>query len=202
MSQLHRRALLRAALMMIATPSLAATVAQDLITVRARAGATTGVLTFRGTTFACAVGRAGVVVEKREGDGGTPSGRFPLRELRYRPDRMTAPATRLPRFAARANDGWCDDPADPAYNRLVSMPHQTDAETMWREDGLYDLVTVIGYNDDPVRPGAGSAIFMHVAENIAGGLGPTSGCVSLRAADLLAVLAACGPATEIDIRAV
>ena len=123
MTLITRREVLRAtALAAIVTPGLSVAGVPDLITVRARAGATTGVLTFRGKVFACAVGRAGVVVDKREGDRGTPSGRFPLRELRYRPDRMTAPATRLPRFAARANDGWCDDPADPAYNRLVAMP--------------------------------------------------------------------------------
>ena len=82
-------------------------------------------------------------------------------------------------------DGWCDDPGDAAYNRPVALPYKARAERLWREDGLYDLVVLLGYNDDPVVPGKGSAIFLHIARD---DYGPTEGCVALSRADLLEVL--------------
>ena len=75
------------------------------------------------------------------------------------------PSRRLPLRAIRKDDGWCDAPDDPNYNRLVKLPYPASAETMWREDHLYDLVAVLGYNDDPVVPGKGSAIFLHLARD-------------------------------------
>lgn len=174
---------------------------KSVIRVRAAEGATVGTLRFRGREYACALGRSGIVYDKHEGDGGTPAGRFPLREVRYRADRGPQPKTRLPVIATRQTDGWCDEPADPAYNRLVTMPYKADAEAMWREDNAYDVLAVIGTNDAPAVPGAGSAIFLHVARLAPDGLFlPTAGCIALYQNDLLAVLAACRPGTMIDVR--
>jgi L,D-peptidoglycan transpeptidase YkuD (ErfK/YbiS/YcfS/YnhG family) len=136
----------------------------------------------------CAVGRGGIVREKREGDGGTPVGAWPMRELLYRPDRLERPATRLPARPIARDDGWCDAPGDPAYNRPVRLPFPASAETLWRRDRVYDLVVPLGYNDAPVVPGAGSAIFLHLARR---GYEPTAGCVALSRADLLRVLEGC-----------
>jgi L,D-peptidoglycan transpeptidase YkuD (ErfK/YbiS/YcfS/YnhG family) len=185
----------------LAGPGAALALAPDVIFVRTHADETHGVLSFAGRSFPCMVGKSGVVSPKHESDGGTPAGRFALREVRYRPDRVARPATGLPCFPTLQSDGWCDDPSDPAYNKLVHMPYQTDAETMWLESHLYDVVGVIGYNDDPVRVGAGSAVFLHVMRPASDGHQYTSGCVSLALPDLLAVFAACTPATQIDIRA-
>ncbi len=149
--------------------------------------------------FDCALGRSGIVPVKHEGDGGTPQGTFQLREVFWRPDRGPAPATALPVSALTPLDGWCDDPADAAYNRRVSLPFQARHEALWRDDGLYDLLAVIGVNDDPPVPGAGSAIFLHVARAGPNGLEPTEGCVALSMDDLRAVLAVCGPGARIDI---
>jgi len=173
---------------------------RNIIQVRAPAGSTTGKLLFQGREYACALGRSGILHPKHEGDGGTPTGIFPLREVRYRPDRVAAPKSGLPIYKAAPTDGWCDDPQDPAYNRLVRLPYRADAETMWRDDPLYDVLAVIGYNDAPPVPGAGSAIFLHVARQNGNALLPTSGCVSMRIEHVLAVLAACSPGTMIDIR--
>ncbi len=139
--------------------------------------------------FPCALGRSGIVRDKHEGDGATPAGRWPLREVLYRRDRLTPPATRLPVSAIARDDGWCDDPAHADYNRRVRLPHPARCETLWRDDALYDLICVIGYNDAPPAAGRGSAIFMHVA---APGYAPTAGCVALAPADLRAVLAEAG----------
>ncbi len=136
--------------------------------------------------FRAALGRAGISEEKREGDHATPVGAFLLRELLYRPDRLSAPATRLSVRALSAEDGWCDAPADPAYNRRVRLPYGASAERLWRGDHIYDLIVPLGYNDDPVVPGRGSAIFLHLARPDYSG---TEGCVALALPDLLQVLA-------------
>jgi L,D-peptidoglycan transpeptidase YkuD (ErfK/YbiS/YcfS/YnhG family) len=140
--------------------------------------------------FRCAIGEAGIRQDKREGDGATPAGVFTLRRILWRPDRLTRPASGLPAERIDPADGWCDDPADPLYNRPVRLPHAASHERLWRNDGLYDVIVVLGHNDDPVVPGLGSAIFLHVA---GADFRPTAGCVALLLSDLLAMLAAAGP---------
>lgn len=155
-----------------------------------------GWLTYDGRRFRCALGKGGVTGGKREGDGATPVGRFALRELFYRPDKLAAPDCLMSKSAIRPEDGWCDDPADPDYNRLVRLPHPASCEKMWREDDCYDLVIPLGYNDDPPVPGLGSAIFLHVARPL---YLPTEGCVALARDDLLALLPALPAGIEIEI---
>jgi L,D-peptidoglycan transpeptidase YkuD (ErfK/YbiS/YcfS/YnhG family) len=156
-----------------------------------------GTLRFGAHGFACALGRSGIRAEKREGDGVTPAGMYPLRRVLYRADRLPAFPTTLALSAISPSDGWCDAPADARYNQPVKLPYPASTESMWRDDGLYDIVVVLGHNDDPVVPGAGSAIFMHVS---APDRAPTEGCVALAREDLLAVLAAAEPGTLIEIK--
>ena len=155
-----------------------------------------GTVTYPGGTFRCALGRTGIRADKREGDGATPVGCFTLRRVLYRPDRMTPPETKLPVSPIDPIDGWCDDPADPAYNQPVHLPHPASHEEMWRADGLYDVVVVIGHNDDPIIPGMGSAVFMHVAKP---DYEPTAGCVALALPDLLALLKDCAPGDRLCV---
>lgn len=151
-----------------------------------------GMLTLGEREVRCALGPAGVIAaaDKREGDGATPLGVWPIRRVLYRPDRGAAPATALPMAPIAPDDGWCDAPDDPAYNRPVALPYPASAERMWREDELYDIVVILGHNDDPPVPGMGSAIFLHCAKP---GYPPTQGCVALARADLEALLALAGP---------
>ncbi len=153
-----------------------------------------------GLRLRCALGKGGVIAaaQKREGDGASPAGIWPVRRVYYRPDKGPAPETALPVIALRPQDGWCDDPAEAAYNRLVPLPCPFSHERMWRADAVYDLVAELGYNDDPVVPGKGSAIFLHVARE---GYLPTEGCVALSEADLREVLKRLGGRSVIDIRA-
>ncbi|WP_291180666.1 L,D-transpeptidase family protein [Hyphomicrobium sp.] len=157
---------------------------------------TAGRLTLGSLVLRCALGRGGIRAEKREGDGATPRGQFRLESAFYRRDRMARPRTALALTAIRPDDGWCDAANDRNYNRRVQHPYAASAERLCRGDGLYDMVVVIGYNRRPRRRGAGSAIFMHVAER---GLKPTEGCVALARRDLLKVLAHIGPRTRIAI---
>jgi L,D-peptidoglycan transpeptidase YkuD (ErfK/YbiS/YcfS/YnhG family) len=148
--------------------------------------------------FRCALGASGVTRSKREGDKATPAGRFPLRRVLYRHDRLGAPETALPLSALQPQDGWCDAPDDPRYNQPVALPYGASHERLWREDHVYDVVVVLGYNDAPAVPGKGSAIFMHVARP---GYAPTEGCIALSLQDLEAVLARCRPGDCIQIHA-
>lgn len=157
-----------------------------------------GILAAGNRRFRCALGRGGITLDKREGDGATPAGDFPLRQVLYRADRVSRPKTGLPVTAIAPDDGWCDAPGDRNYNRAVKHPYPASAERLWRDDGLYDLVVVVGYNDDPVQPRKGSAIFIHVA---AADFTPTEGCVALAMPDLLALLQACGSSTRLLISA-
>ena len=169
----------------------------DLITVRQQGPEPhRGILSADGTALPCALGRSGITRSKREGDGATPAGTWPLREVLYRPDRVERPDTALAVHAISPADGWCDAPGDPQYNRPVQLPYGASAEALWRDDALYDLVVVLGYNDDPPRPGLGSAIFFHLATPE---FGPTEGCVAIARAEMIRLLAACGPATRFAI---
>lgn len=158
----------------------------------------TGHLELEGQVFPCRLGRSGLSADKREGDGATPIGRWPLRAVLYRADRVARPQTSLPVRAIAADDGWCDAPADDDYNRPVRLPHPASCETLWREDHLYDVLVVLGHNDNPPKPGLGSAIFLHVAPPEGK---PTQGCVALALEDLLTVLQRCQPGDHLVVLA-
>jgi L,D-peptidoglycan transpeptidase YkuD (ErfK/YbiS/YcfS/YnhG family) len=156
-----------------------------------------GELRFGSRTFRCALGRGGVTRDKREGDGATPAGLFPLRRVLFRPDRVNAPRCVLPVAPIAREDGWCDDPANAAYNRQVRLPFGGRHEILWRDDGVYDLIVIIGHNDDPPIAGKGSAIFVHVARP---DFAPTEGCVALAMPDLLRVLEGVDADSRVNIR--
>lgn len=156
-----------------------------------------GLLLWNGKTYTCALGKAGVTEHKKEGDGATPLGCFALREVLYRPDAISEiPLSPLPTSAIQESDGWCDDPADPAYNKKVMLPYLGRHEELWRTDEIYDVIVPLGYNDDPVVIGKGSAIFMHVARP---NYPPTEGCVALALPDLLEILRSISKETKICI---
>lgn len=147
----------------------------------------------------CALGKAGVVSAeaKQEGDNASPIGVWAIREILYRPDVYPhGPVTALPTRPIARDDGWCDAPGDPAYNRPVKLPYPASAEQLWRDDHVYDLVGVLAHNDAPPVPGHGSAIFLHLARD---GFPGTEGCVALMRDDLEALLAAAKPGDAIEI---
>jgi L,D-peptidoglycan transpeptidase YkuD (ErfK/YbiS/YcfS/YnhG family) len=153
-----------------------------------------------GRRFDCALGRSGIVAadRKREGDGGTPAGRWRLRRGFWRADRLALPAPLHDWFQPiEADMAWDDDPASATYNRLVRTRRTDHPERLARGDGVYDIVVPLGYNDDPPLAGLGSAIFLHAAR---ADLAPTAGCVALALGDLLAVLASCDEGDVLDIR--
>lgn len=144
-----------------------------------------GRLRFGTVEMACTLGRNGVcaVAAKREGDGCTPLGAWPVRGVLLRPGKAKPTAIRLPWRWVREGDGWSDDPADPAYNRPVHLPRPFSAEMLLRADDAYDVIVVLGHNDAPPVSGHGSAIFLHLSEGR-----PTAGCIAVDRADMLKLL--------------
>ena len=83
------------------------------------------------------------------------------------------------------NFGWCDDPNSALYNTFVELPLNASHERLWLNNSpVYDMLAVVGYNDDPIVKGKGSAIFFHVTETYGG----TAGCISMSLLDLQFVL--------------
>lgn len=165
--------------------------------------ATSGWLEISGRRFACAFGRAGLGHIKREGDGKTPIGQWPVVEVLWRGDRQGRRYFGgLPCRPVIRSDGWCDATGDANYNRSITHPYPASAERLWRDDHLYDVIVVLGHNRCPRVQGLGSAIFMHVArENRDGGLRPTEGCVALRQHELDIVLGHLRPGCFLSISA-
>ena len=146
-----------------------------------------GRLLFKGQTFRCAIGKGGARPDKSEGDGATPIALLPLRRVLYRADRVAIPACAVPKEALSPEDGWCDDTTHRAYNTAIRLPHPARHEELWRRDALYDIIGILGWNDDPVVRQRGRAIFLHIARP---DYAPTEGCVALARPDLQKVLAA------------
>lgn len=142
-----------------------------------------------GNIYTCSIGKNGVTANKVEGDSCTPVGTYPLREIFFRADKIdsTMIKTNIVKHKIKFSDGWCDEPTNSQYNKLVDLT-MFDAsishERMYRDDDLYDLVLVVGYNDNPIVLGKGSAIFIHVARD---GYAGTAGCIGFSKKDLLEI---------------
>lgn len=148
------------------------------------------------SVFQCATGQKGFTKNPAEGDMKTPIGIFPLRKIFYRADRVDLPAVHLPNHIIQGSDGWCDDPKSDAYNTWITKPFSARHEDLWRADNIYDIIVVIGFNDDPIKKNKGSAIFLHVARP---GFSGTAGCVALEKDILLALLPEFSKSTCIEI---
>lgn len=159
-----------------------------------------GTLSGFGETLPAVFGKGGSkpAAKKREGDGASPLGVWPVRAALLRPDRVAAPATRLPWRWLRADDGWSDGAGDPAYNRPVRLPHGFSAERLWRDDHVYDVIIVLGYNDSPPVSPLGSAIFWHLTRP---DRRPTEGCVAIERDAMLRWLDLLAPGDRLEIAA-
>jgi L,D-peptidoglycan transpeptidase YkuD (ErfK/YbiS/YcfS/YnhG family) len=170
-----------------------------LKTLRVRAGSTSrtrGLLAAGPQTWPVALGRGGIMADKREGDGATPRGRFRLVRLWWNPERGLRPATRLPVRRIAPDDAWCEDPADRRYNRPIKLATNGAGDTLQRADHLYDLIVEIDHNTQPRIARRGSAVFIHLARS---DLAPTAGCVAMPKARLRQLLGRVGAHTRIII---
>ena len=167
------------------------------IRIRAAAGnRRRGWLVAAGQTVPVALGRGGIVANKREGDGGTPRGIFRPRRLWWRADRHPRPRTLLPIRAIRPEDAWCEDANSRHYNRPIRLGRDQSGDRLKRADHLYDFIVEIDHNTRPRIAGRGSAVFLHLARE---SFGPTAGCVSMTKSAMLQLLRRLAPETKIKI---
>ncbi|MBC8129275.1 MAG: L,D-transpeptidase family protein [Rhizobiaceae bacterium] len=148
---------------------------------RSPLGASLGILQVGALRMRCALGRAATSVFKREGDGATPVATMAVLSAYARSGRLPGLKTGLAVAYTRQDSGWCDSPTHPAYNRPVRFPFSAGAETLQRDDRLYDFVVVLDWNVRSRGRHKGSAIFLHVARE---GYRPTEGCVAVSPADM------------------
>jgi L,D-peptidoglycan transpeptidase YkuD (ErfK/YbiS/YcfS/YnhG family) len=167
------------------------------VTIRPAAGnPRRGWLTGGGLTIPVALGRGGILANKREGDGGTPRGTFRPRQLWWRADRHVRPRAHLPIRPIEPEDGWCEDPHDRHYNQPLRLTPDGGGDRLTRADHLYDFIVEIDHNTRPRIAGRGSAVFLHLArENYA----PTAGCISMSKPAMLRLLRRLSSKTKIVI---
>jgi L,D-peptidoglycan transpeptidase YkuD (ErfK/YbiS/YcfS/YnhG family) len=137
--------------------------------------------------FPARVGRNGIRKNRREGDGTTPIGTFPIGRVMY--GNEPNPGVRFRYVRLRCGDWWNEDPSSPTYNTLQRLrcrqqpPFRVVSAGMWQDRTAYPHLAVVEFNMNPVVPGRGSGIFLHAQTG-----GPTNGCISLRRRDLVRVL--------------
>ncbi len=151
-------------------------------------------LRFGGALYPCSLGRSGVAVDKREGDGATPAGVHRIIGCLYRPDRMARPCNWA--VPIRPRDLWSDDPGHEDYNLMVRAPYPASAERLYRGDRLYDLILLTDWNWPRAERGRGSAIFLH---RWRGPARPTEGCIALAPGDLGRITARVGLGTRLIV---
>ena len=169
----------------------------SVIRVRTRPGdRRRGVLLAGPLAIPVVLGRSGILANKREGDGGTPRGRFRLIRLWWRADRAPRPSTLLPARRITPDLAWCEDTSDRRYNRPFRRSANEPGDRLWRDDRLYDFIIEMDHNIRPRVAGRGSAVFVHVARP---NRAPTAGCVALPADALRNLLGRLRPGTQIAI---
>ena len=142
-------------------------------------------LTYNSCKVKCAVGKNGIGYKKNEGDLITPIGKFKVKFILYRKDRIKKLKTKLKKFVISKNMGWCDDPKSTNYNKLVRLPFNYGYEKLFLRENIYDIILVLNYNMAPVKKKKGSAIFIHIANK---NYKKTHGCVAVSKVSLLKII--------------
>ena len=129
----------------------------------------------------CALGKRGIGNKKKEGDLITPKGSFKINGILYRPDKVKNLITKLRKKMINKKMGWCDDPKSKKYNQLIKLPSKFNFETLYRKDGIYDIIFILNFNTNPVKKNKGSAIFIHIAKK---NYSATKGCIAIKRNDI------------------
>ncbi len=133
----------------------------------------------------CAIGKRGIGYKRKEGDLITPKGKYKIKFILYRKDRVKNIKSRIKKIEIKKNMGWCDDPRSKDYNKIIKLPTPYSYEKLHKRDNIYDIILVLNYNMKPIIKNKGSAIFIHVAKR---NYKKTEGCVAIRKTSLLKIL--------------
>ena len=144
----------------------------------------------------CSIGKRGIGTKKKEGDQITPKGKFKIKSILYRKDRVDNFRCKLVKLAIQKNMGWCDDPNSKNYNKLIRFPFKYSAEKLYRSDNTYDIILILNYNLNPIRKGKGSAIFIHIAKK---NYNKTLGCIAISKKDLKKIIKKINKRTIVNI---
>ena len=142
-------------------------------------------LTYNNYKAKCAIGKRGIGFKRKEGDLITPKGKYKIKYILYRKDRIRKIQSKIKTIAIKKNMGWCDDTKSKKYNRLIKLPSSNSHEKLYKKESIYDLILVLNYNMNPIVKGKGSAIFIHVAKK---NYKKTEGCVALKKIHLLKIV--------------
>ena len=130
----------------------------------------------------CALGKRGIGTKKVEGDKITPIGRYNIKFLLYRKDRIKKIKTKLKKIVIKKNMGWCDDSSSKNYNKLIRLPVKYNYEKLYKSDNSYDIILVLNFNMHPIKKNKGSAIFIHCSFSDNRN---TAGCIALKKKNLV-----------------
>ena len=153
-------------------------------------------LLFNNYKVKCSTGKRGIGRKKREGDQITPKGKFKVKYILYRKDRIPNLKTKLTKIIIRKDMGWCDDPNSMSYNKLIRLPFKYNFEKLYKINNTYDIILVLNFNLNPIRKNKGSAIFIHVARK---NYKRTEGCVGVSKKDLKKIVSKINKKTIVNI---
>ena len=141
-------------------------------------------LTFNNYKVKCAVGKRGIGHKKKEGDLITPKGKYRIKYILYRKERVKI-KSKIKKIIIKKNLGWCDDINSKQYNKLVYLPFEHKYEKLYKKENVYDIIIVLNYNMDPIVKNKGSAIFIHIAKK---NYKKTEGCIAVKKTHLLQII--------------
>ena len=153
-------------------------------------------LTYGNYRAKCAIGKRGIGIKRKEGDLITPKGKYKIKYILYRKDRIKKIQSKLKKIAITKTMGWCDDPKSKDYNKLIKLPTNYNYEKLYRKENIYDLVLVLNFNMNPIIKKKGSAIFIHIAKK---NYKKTEGCIAVKKIHLLKILKKLKKNTKVKI---
>ena len=142
-------------------------------------------LTYENYKVKCALGKRGIAYKRKEGDLVTPKGKYKIKYILYRKDRIRKINSKIKKIAIKKNMGWCNDSKSKNYNRLIKLPSVYSFERLFKKNNTYDILIVLDYNMSPTIKNKGSAIFIHIAKK---NYKKTEGCIALKKNDLLKII--------------
>ena len=117
-------------------------------------------LTFNNYKAKCSIGKRGIGYKRKEGDLITPKGKYKVKYILYRKDRVKKIQSKIKRIIIKKNMGWCDDLKSKHYNN-IKLPSKFKCEKLFRKENIYDIILVLNYNMNPIVKGKGvRSLFM------------------------------------------